>query len=553
MEILQYLKGVLRWWWLILLSTILAAVASYLATMQQPRIYQTITTVMVGQVLQQANPNFSDFSITGQLAETYAQMVGRQPVLQATIDSLGLDMSWQALAWQVNAGADPRTNLLGITVSDVSPERAVAIADEIAHQLILQSPSSPNNKARQERAAFVQSQLVELESRIQTAQARIKELQVKLDTALSAREIQGLQTEISDLEGLIDKWQANYTTLLDFLQGGDSPNYLTIIEPAQVSTTPVSPNVPLNVLLAAVVGFTLALGVAMLLEYIDDTFKSADDLGASLSLTVLGSIQRISGGDYKDKLITSQGPFSPIAEAYRLVRSNVQFMGVDQPARSIVITSANPGEGKTMTAANLAIMMAQAELRTILVDADLRRPTLHKVFGVPNLGGVTELLRSPELELNDQMKRTGIENLHLITSGPLPPNPAELLGSARMAQLIHRLEEIADIIIFDSPPILPVTDTAVLSKRVGGVILVAQAGRTRREMIKQAVKRLEQVDGKILGVVLNQVSQRRGSSSQYSQYYSRSGEGVANQPARPAQRRWWQRLPIIMKLLKNPR
>jgi succinoglycan biosynthesis transport protein ExoP len=553
MEILQYLKGVLRWWWLILLSTILAAVASYLATMQQPRIYQTITTVMVGQVLQQANPNFSDFSITGQLAETYAQMVGRQPVLQATIDSLGLDMSWQALAWQVNAGADPRTNLLGITVSDVSPERAVAIADEIAHQLILQSPSSPNNKARQERAAFVQSQLVELESRIQTAQARIKELQVKLDTALSAREIQGLQTEISDLEGLIDKWQANYTTLLDFLQGGDSPNYLTIIEPAQVSTTPVSPNVPLNVLLAAVVGFTLALGVAMLLEYIDDTFKSADDLGASLSLTVLGSIQRINGGDYKDKLITSQGPFSPIAEAYRLVRSNVQFMGVDQPARSIVITSANPGEGKTMTAANLAIMMAQAELRTILVDADLRRPTLHKVFGVPNLGGVTELLRSPELELNDQMKRTGIENLHLITSGPLPPNPAELLGSARMAQLIHRLEEIADIIIFDSPPILPVTDTAVLSKRVGGVILVAQAGRTRREMIKQAVKRLEQVDGKILGVVLNQVSQRRGSSSQYSQYYSRSGEGVANQPARPAQRRWWQRLPIIMKLLKNPR
>lgn len=205
-----------------------------------------------------------------------------------------------------------------------------------------------------------------------------------------------------------------------------------------------------------------------------------------------------------------------------------------------------------MTAANLAIIMAQAELKTIIVDADLRRPTQHKIFGVPNLGGLTDLLRSPELELNSHMKNTGIENLQLLTSGPLPPNPAELLGSQRMAQLVQHLEQLADVIIFDSPPVLPVTDAAVLSKRAGGVILVTQAGRTRRDVTRLAIKRLSQVEANLLGTILNQVSQRDGNSNQYAQYYSHSGQGMAGQPAHPTQRRWWQRLPVPLKWRRIP-
>jgi non-specific protein-tyrosine kinase len=552
MEIWQYLKGLLRWWWLILLSTTLAGVASYIASMQMPRIYQTTTTLMVGQVLQQANPNFSDFTLTGQLAVSYAQMARRQPVLQATIDSLGLEMSWQDLENNMNVYPIPQTQLLAISVLDFSPERAVAIADEIAHQLIFQSPASPNSKARQERGTFVQNQLDELEGRIRTSQVRIKELQAQLDAALSAREIKQLQTEISDLETLIDKWQASYTQLLDFLQGGDSPNYLTVIEPAQLSTTPVSPNVMLNVVLAASVGLMLAIGAALLLEYLDDTIKSPDDLSASSGLTFLGSIERIRGEDYKDRLITALGPFSPVAEAYRVVRSNVQFIGVDQPSKSLVITSANPGEGKSMMAANLSIIMAQAELRTILVDADMRRPTLHKIFGVPNLGGLTDLLRSPELELSSFLKNTGIENLQLLTSGPLPPNPAELLGSRRMAQLLQRLEEMAEVIIFDSPPVLAVTDAAVLSKQTGGAILVTRSGSARHGVIRQAVKRLEQVGANTLGAILNQVSRKSSGSYQYVQYYSRSGEQSVDKSVIVTQRRWWQRLPVVMKWLRVP-
>lgn len=545
MDLIQYFKGALRWWWLILLCTTLAAVASYLASLQQPRIYQTTTTLMVGQVIQKANPNGSDFALGEQLAESYAQITRRQPVLQATVDSLGLDMGWQDLQWRVNAYSIPRTQLLGITVQDTSPERAAAIADEISQQLILQSPASPNNKARQDRGQFVQVQLVELEGRIQSAQARMKEVQTKLDTALSAREIRELQTEISDLETLVGKWQTTYTGLLDFLQGGDSPNFLTVIEPAQISTTPISPNVKLNVLLAAAVGFVLALGAALLLEYLDNTVKSVDDLNTSLGLVVLGSIERIKGSDYNEKLITSHGPFSPLSESYRLIRSNIQFMGVDQPAKSMVISSTNPGEGKTTTAANVALIMAQADLKTILVDADLRRPTLHKVFGVPNLGGLTDLLRSPELEVTSQMKNVGIDNLQILTSGPLPPNPSELLGSQRMAQLVKSLEEMADIVIFDSPPVLATTDAAILSKRANGLILVTRAGSTRRDLTKLAVKRLQQVGINILGVVLNHVSSRGVSSQQYAQYYTRSGQGLASQSTPAVRRRWWQRLPAF--------
>lgn len=205
-----------------------------------------------------------------------------------------------------------------------------------------------------------------------------------------------------------------------------------------------------------------------------------------------------------------------------------------------------------MTAANLAIIMAQAELKTVIVDADLRRPALHKIFGVPNLGGLTDLLRSPELEFNSHMKNTGIENLQLLTSGPLPPNPAELLGSQRMAQLVQHLEQLADVIIFDSPPVLPVTDAAVLSKRTGGVILVTQAGRTRRDVTKLAIKRLNQVEANLLGTILNQVSQRDGNSNQYAQYYSHSGQGMAGQPVHFTRRRWWQRLPVPLKWRRIP-
>jgi capsular exopolysaccharide synthesis family protein len=188
--------------------------------------------------------------------------------------------------------------------------------------------------------------------------------------------------------------------------------------------------------------------------------------------------------------------------------------------------------------------MAQANLRTIIIDADVRRPSLHKIFRVPNKEGVTDLLRSSNLEINDYIKETGVENLRIITSGPLPPNSAEMIGSERMVDFIKRLRDIADVVLFDSSPVLAVTDASVLSSRVDGVILVTQAKRTRRDSVKQSLRRLNQVGANVMGCVLNQAPHAESSYS-HSEYYTR-GSG----DTRPGvKRRGWKRfLPFLDNL-----
>jgi non-specific protein-tyrosine kinase len=538
MDLGQYIKRVLRWWWLFIICTLVAGGVSFIVSSQQPRVYQTTSTLMVGQFTQTANPSGQDFYTIELLAESYAQMAVRRPILQATIDSLGLQTNWQALKGQVYAASVPRTQLLAIAVQDNSPEQAMAIANEIANQLILQSPTSPENEIRQEQAGFVKRQLASLKDRIERAEERLIELQSELDSAFSASQIQDAQSEISGLETLINTWQSNYAELSNFLQGGASPNYLTIIEPAQLPYTPIKPNIPLNVLLAAATGFVLAVGAAMLLEYLDNTIKTPEDLqNADLGLTHIGNIIRIKGKSYKDQMAVTHTPFSPIAEGYRLLRTNIQFMAVDRPIKVIMVSSSSPKEGKSTTVVNLGVVMAQAGLRTIIVDADLRLPTIHRIFQTSNATGLTTLLCSKELDLENQLKNTGYENLQAITSGPLPPNSSEMLGSKRMGELIDRLKEIADVIILDTPPVLAVTDAAVLSSRADGVVLVALAKRTRRDTLKQAVKRLQQVHANLLGTVLNQASDRaEGGNYYYSSYYASSRQN--NRASQP----WWRRL-----------
>lgn len=545
MELNQYFRGILRWWWLILLSTVIAGGASYFVSSQQPRVYQTTTTLMVGQIIKRTDISGNEFALSELLAESYAQVALRQPVLQATVDSLELQMGWQSLKGRVYAYPIPETQLLGITVNDVSPQRAVAIADEIARQLISQSPTTPQNELRGDRGEFIHTQLDDLELRIQKAQARVGELQAELDTTFSARQIQDIQGEISGLESLITNWQANYHDLLTFIQGGDTPNQLTMIEPAQLPTEPVSPNVPINVVLAAAVGFVLATGAALVLEYIDDTVKSTIDLSSkSIGLTALGNIGRIEGESSEDKLIKDF--FSPEAEAYRLIRTNIQFASVDDSIKSIVLTSPNPAEGKSTTTVNLGMIMAQADLKTVIIDADLRKPKLHKLFHLPNLGGLTDLLCTTEFKVEDYLKNTEFNNLQVITSGPLPPNPSELLGSHRMAELIRQLKDSVDVILFDSPPLLPVTDAAVLSKQVDGVVLVTKAKSTRRDAIRQALQRVDRVGSNIVGGILNQ-STAEAVASHYSSYYSYSEYARSDKADYSVSSRWWQRLLPVFK------
>jgi len=205
-------------------------------------------------------------------------------------------------------------------------------------------------------------------------------------------------------------------------------------------------------------------------------------------------------------LITVTEPSSPASEAYRTLRMNLQYVSLDHPLRTLLVTSAGPGEGKSTTLANLAVTMAQAERRVVVVDCDLRRPCLHQVFGVSNDSGLTTMMLEEEALLNPPIQPSPIEGLSILPSGPLPPRPADLLGSQRMEKVLARLRDVADQILIDAPPLVPVVDALALATRVDGVLLVTSAGDTKRDHARLAVERLHKVNANLVGAVLNNVA-----------------------------------------------
>lgn len=215
-------------------------------------------------------------------------------------------------------------------------------------------------------------------------------------------------------------------------------------------------------------------------------------------------------------LIVSSRPTSVISEQFRTIRTNIQFSMIDENLKSLVITSAGPGSGKSIIAANLAATFATEEKRVLLVDADLRKPTVHKTFRVRNNDGLTTLLTDRGAKIEDMIYRTHVEGLYALTSGAIPPNPAELLGSKRMNQLMKELEEVFDLIIYDMPPVMAVTDSQIMASKVGGTIFVLPKGQATKEEVLKSKELLEMVNANVLGAVFNRVEK---SSDSYYYYY----------------------------------
>jgi len=221
----------------------------------------------------------------------------------------------------------------------------------------------------------------------------------------------------------------------------------------------------------------------------------------------------------KRKLVAKLEPKSPITEQYRTIRTNIQFASVDKEIKSITVTSSGPAEGKSTTIANLAVVFAQQGKKVLLIDADLRRPTAHYMLQLPNTIGLTNIL-TKQVSLKEAIRETDVEGLFAITSGPLPPNPAELLGSASMEQLIKEVTDLFDIVLFDTPPLLAVTDAQVMADKTDGTILVVSSGRTDREEAKKAKALVESTKGKLLGAILN--NKKQDKSTHYYYYYGNS-------------------------------
>lgn len=523
MELRQYLSVIWKWMWLVALSVGIAAGSSYLASKAATPLYRTKTTLMVGRINANTSTASMDLWTGQQLAYTYTQLAQREPVLKGAIDSLGLEMSWEALAGQVSASIVNQTQLLEVSVIDSDPYRAKVLADAIAQQLILLSPAGSAERSDQQQRVFAQAQLDDLKGKIEGSSDEYNRLRRELDAANSARQIQDLQNQIAILDSKISAWQNTYSQLLLAMEGSDS-TALNVVEEATLPSYPISPNVRMNVLLASAIGLILAAGGAFLIEYLDDTIKDPRDVQRTSNLPTLGAIARIEGEDYKQKLIAVRQPLSPIVEAYRVLRTNLQFSAVDNPAKCLLMTSPGPSEGKSVSLANLAVVMAQSGLKVIVVDTDLRRPVQHRIFGLPNRRGLSDAAIQAKMGIEENLQNTMVENLRLLSSGPLPPNPSELLGSARMKAIVEELKGLADIVLFDSPPTLVVADAAIMSAHVDGVVLVNDAGRTRSTEARRAAEELRRVRANLLGVVLNRLSSGSRGYYYYHYYYLDNGE-----------------------------
>jgi tyrosine-protein kinase Etk/Wzc len=356
-----------------------------------------------------------------------------------------------------------------------------------------------------------------------------------------------LEAQQARLEANVETAQRMYTDLQSQLQlsrisesadGGT----VRIIDSALLPDHAVSPNRKRNFLMSLALGLMLGFGLAVLLERLDDSVRSPLELSDNFALPVLGLIPAIGSSETMDltapgisRIVTHADPRSPVAEAYRSLRTNLAFARVRGGMRSLLLTSPGPADGKSTTVANLAITFAQQGQRTLLIDADLRRAVIDKTFGVSRAPGLTDVIIG-EAPLDGAVHETQIPNLFVLTSGQLPPNPSELLGSARMREVLREAEEQFDVVLFDSPPLLAVTDAAVLSTMVDGTVVIARMGNTQRKALWRAVSQLRAVSANVLGGVLNDLradsSPYYGGQGYYYYYYTPQDENAKSPPLR---------------------
>lgn len=300
-------------------------------------------------------------------------------------------------------------------------------------------------------------------------------------------------------------------------QGDRSPVKLSIVTPATAPTSPSSPNVKLNLILGLLAGLAAGVALAVLRSVLDTRIRGEADLRRVTDAPVLGGISFDSDAT-KKPLLTQAASQSPRAESFRQLRTNLQYAHVSHESKTVLVTSSLPGEGKSTTAINLAIALAQGGQAVALIDADLRRPMVAEYLGLERNAGLTTALVG-KADINDLLQPWGNDDLYVLASGRIPPNPSELLGSDKMRQLISQLESAFDAVIIDAPPLLPVTDAAVLSQQVGGVVVVAGAQKVRTTDLEKSISALSLVEADLLGVVLNRLPSKGPDAYAYS-YYS---------------------------------
>lgn len=558
MQFYRYLRLFRRQWWIFVLLEIVAIASVYYYTTNLPSVYTTSTTLFLNPNVPSNLIPYLDSSYTANLAEdynillksdTFLTLVQKQLLPKYNVSTAELQSSFTSELESANA------DVYRITVSSNDPNKAQAIANNIATVFIQNGLKQTNSdtssadqtlndqvKVQQQELNEVKNDITDTRNQINALSAQPSSLEIQTQiTNLKSNLISDYQTQ-SQLIGTI----SDLTSKLSVSSG--SPAQL--LDAAPLPAEPKSNGLERNIIFAFVVALLLGGGLVILLDYLDYTIKTVDDLSQLTGLVTLGAVPIIKGSrpalaaaadsaspenslsSLDEHLVTATDFKSVASESYRNIRTNLLFQTTSHfdmaetksylGFKILLVTSTWASEGKSITAANIAITFAQTGNKVILVDTDLRRPSIHRLFGVPNDKGFTNLVLAGPEKLSSIIKQTAVPNLAIITAGSLPPNPSELLTSSHSAKLIDTLAEVADVVILDSPPVNVVTDAAVLSNRADRVLLVVDWGRTRRDAIQRTMQNLRKVGAKLTGTVLNRVQEKSGSGYYYYYYY---GEG----------------------------
>ena len=377
-----------------------------------------------------------------------------------------------------------------------------------------------------ELRSAVGENLVVLSGQIENEQSQLN--QIRADQA----NFPGLQNRLDELNiqlGL-DQENIRFLRLQQYqaeITAAAASAYVIVVDSAS-APYPVTAGGQTNLLLGAILGLILGIGAAFFLEYLDRTVRTSAEVEMLLSVPVLGIILRLrkipqeseaDDGATNRPLLVALDPLDPAAEAYRNLRMNVMFMSTEEkPIRTLLLSSPGPNEGKSTTSINLAVMLAQQKHRVLLIDADIRRPALHRAMDILREPGLTNLLIG-DTEIREAVRPNVMPNLDVLPSGPFPPNPSELLNSKKMQQLLRHFEGTYNHIILDSPPILAVTDSAILATHTDGMVLVLRSGETEQRAAERAVDQVRRVGVRVFGAVLNEVASTTVEESYYMQYY----------------------------------
>ena len=495
----DYLRIVWRRKWLIVAAMVAAASISLFVSSRATPIYSSSSRLLIN------TQDTSLFASTGFIVsdpsqiDTQVEVIQSPAVAAAVASKLGADASKVA---GVSAAGIGNTRVLQISVRATSA--AVAAKAATLYATVYQE------QRRDQRIADI----VGLSAKLADKTAQAKQQAADLDDQLARATAN--KASASDIQSLKVQRDAAQSAYIVYQQKADQASFdasiatggVEVLVKGAVPGAPVSPKPRESAALAVALGLLLGLIAAVGLDFLDDSVKQVDEVERIVRpLPVLGAIPTIADWRNRDqaRLITIDDPTDAVSEAYRSLRTSVQFLGVRQEARCLQISSPVAAEGKTTTLANLAVTLSLSGRRVTVVDCDLRRPRVHEFFGLSNEVGFTSVLLG-DAPLSSALQRVVLPDgatMQLLASGPLPPNPAELLGTSRVAELLAALKAESDFVLIDAPPVLPVTDAVVLSSRVDGVLMVATAKVTGRRHLTQALSAFSTTDGNVLGVVVN--------------------------------------------------